>query len=180
MDKVKTIGKSIREYKKASILAPAFVALECLLECFIPLIMARLINQMDGNSMRPILENGAILLVMAFASLYCGIVAGKYAATGSTGLAKNLRGDLFNRINDFSFADVDKFSTSSLVTRMTTDVTNVTNAYQMLIRMAFRAPLMVIFSVVMSATINLKMATYFMRMIPILCTPYIQKDFQEI
>ncbi len=168
MHKVKTIGRCIREYRKESLLAPTFVALECLLECIIPLIMARLINQMDGNSMRPILENGVLLLIMAFASLFCGVLAGKYAATGSTGLAKNIREDLFDRINDFSFSDVDKFSTSSLVTRMTTDVTNVTNAYQMLIRMAFRAPLMVIFSVVMSATINVKMATYFMAMIPIL------------
>ncbi|MCR4744802.1 MAG: ABC transporter ATP-binding protein/permease [Lachnospiraceae bacterium] len=168
MHNVQTITKCIREYKKPSMLAPISVALECLLECFIPLIMARLINQMDGSSMRPIIENGALLIVMAFGSLACGILAGKYAATASTGLAKNMRDDLFERINDFSFADVDKFSSSSLVTRMTTDVTNVSNAYQMLIRMAFRAPLMLLFSIIMSASINLKMATYFMGMVPIL------------
>ncbi|XME03161.1 ABC transporter ATP-binding protein [Lachnospiraceae bacterium C1.1] len=168
MHNIKTIAKCIREFKKPSMLAPFCVALECMLECFIPLIMARLINQMDGSSMRPIIENGTLLIVMAFGSLACGILAGKYAATGSTGLAKNLRDDLFNRINDFSFADVDKFSTSSLVTRMTTDVTNVSNAYQMLIRMAFRAPLMLLFSIIMSATINFKMATYFMGMVPVL------------
>lgn len=165
---VKTLARSIREYKKASILTPTYVTLEVILECIIPLVMAELINNMTGDSMEPIIKYGLILLVMAMASLFCGVMAARKAATASAGFAKNLRQDVFYKIQDFSFADVDKFSTSSLVTRLTTDITNVQNAYQMTIRVAVRTPLMFIFSVVMSFSINVKMALIFVCIVPFL------------
>ena len=145
---IKTLLKSVREYKKASLLTPAFVAIEVVLECLLPFIMAQLIDEMTGRSMTPILKYGVVLIILATASLLAGVGSGKQGATASAGFAKNLRQDLFFKIQDFAFADIDKFSTSSLVTRMTTDVTNVQNAYQMLIRIAIRTPLMLIFSVV--------------------------------
>ncbi len=165
---IKTLMQSLREYKRESILTPLFVAGECLMECILPFIMAELIDDLSGNSMNPILKYGAVLLVVALLSLICGFFSARYAATASAGLAKNLRKDLFYRIESFSFADVDKFSSSSLVTRMTTDVTNVQNAYQMIIRIAVRTPLMMIFSIVMSFTINARLAVIFLIMIPIL------------
>ena len=165
---VKTLARSIREYKKASILTPTYVTLEVILECIIPLVMAELINNMTGDSMEPIIKYGLILFVMAMASLFCGIMSARKAATASAGFAKNLRQDVFYKIQDFSFADVDKFSTSSLVTRLTTDITNVQNAYQMVIRVAVRTPLMFIFSVAMSFSINVKMALIFVCIVPFL------------
>lgn len=147
---VKTLLKSVREYKKDSFLAPLFISLEVVLECFIPFVMASLIDNMTGESLSPVLKYGSILIVLAFCSLFCGFMSGKHAATASCGFAKNLRQDLYFRIQEFSFADVDKFSSSSLVTRLTTDVFNVQNAYQMLLRIAVRTPLMVIFSFIMS------------------------------
>lgn len=170
---IKTIMKSLREYKKASILTPVFVAFEVMLECVLPLIMASLIDDMTGESMEPIVKYGAVLIVMAFASLYCGVQSGKYAATASTGFARNLRHDLFYRVQDFAFADIDKFSASSLVTRMTTDVTNVQNAYQMIIRGAVRTPLMLIFSIIMAFSINARMAMIFVCIIPVLAVALI-------
>ena len=165
---IKKILKSVREFKKASILTPVFVTGEVIMECLLPLIMAQLIDHMTGESMGPILKYGLILVVMALISLFCGVQSGSYAATASAGFAKNLRQDLYFKIQDFSFADIDLFSTSSLVTRLTTDVTNVQNAYQMVIRIAVRTPLMMIFSVVMAMTINVKMSLIFLVMIPIL------------
>ncbi|MDO4649933.1 MAG: ABC transporter ATP-binding protein [Eubacteriales bacterium] len=165
---VKTLLKSVREYKKPSILAPVYVALEVVLECLIPLIMAGLIDKMGSHSMSIILKYGIVLAVMAMLSLAFGALAGKYAATASVGLSKNLRHDLFYKTQEFSFADIDKFSVASLVTRMTTDVTNVQNAYQMIIRAAVRTPLMLIFSVTMSLLINPKMACIFLALIPII------------
>ncbi len=165
---IKTLMKSIREYKKDSILAPVFVAGEVILEVIIPLVMAALIDNMTGESMDPILHYGLILFVVAMGSLACGTLSARYAATASTGFAKNLRQDLFYRVQDFSFADIDKFSSSSLVTRMTTDITNVQNAYQMIIRIGVRAPLMMIFSVIMSIRINVRMSLIFLILIPIL------------
>ncbi len=143
---VKTLLKSVRQYKRASIETPVFVAMEVVLECTIPLIMSKLIDDMTGTSMTPILKYGVLLLVLATMSLCFGVLSARSAATAGCGLAKNLRRDLYFKTQDFAFADIDKFSSSSLVTRMTTDVTNVQNAYQMLIRMAVRAPLMMIFS----------------------------------
>lgn len=165
---VGTLLGSVREYKKASILTPLFVAGEVLLECILPFVMAELIDDLSGDSMNPILQYGFLLLVLAMCSLICGFLSARYAATASAGFAKNLRKDLFYRIETFSFADVDLFSSSSLVTRMTTDVTNVQNAYQMIIRIAVRTPLMMLFSIIMSFTINPSMALIFLVMVPIL------------
>ena len=139
---VKTLLKSVRQYKRVSIETPLFVTMEVILECTIPLIMSKLIDDMTGSSMAPILKYGALLLVLATLSLLFGVLSARAAATAGCGLAKNLRRDLYFKTQDFAFADIDKFSSSSLVTRMTTDVSNVQNAYQMLIRMAVRAPLM--------------------------------------
>lgn len=165
---IKTLMKSIREYKKASIMTPLFITLEVILECLLPLVMATLIDEMTGESMTPIIKYGVILIVMAMLSLFCGYMAGKIGATASCGFAKNLRQDVFFKVQDFAFADIDKFSTSSLVTRMTTDVTNVQNAYQMIIRIAVRTPLMLIFSIIMTVTINAKMSLIFLAMIPVI------------
>ena len=165
---VKTLLKSVRQYKKQSLLSPLFVAGEVVLECMIPLVMSKLIDHLSADTMTPILQYGLVLLVMATMSLGCGVLAARNAAEASCGFAKNLRQDMYFKIQDFAFADIDKFSASSLVTRMTTDVTNVQNAYQMLIRLAVRTPLMIIFSVIMAMTINVKMALIFLCILPIL------------
>ncbi len=165
---IHTLSGSVREYKKASILTPLFVAGEVCLECILPFVMAELIDDLSGNSVQPILKYGAILLAFAMCSLLFGVLSGRFAATASSGFAKNLRTDLFDKVQDLSFQDVDRFSTSSLVTRMTTDVTNVQNAYQMLIRIAVRTPLMMIFSLIMSFTINARIALIFLCMVPVL------------
>lgn len=164
---IKTLMKSIREYKKASVLTPFYITLEIILECLLPLVMANLIDKMTGSSLIPIIRYGVLLIIMAMLSLFFGYMSGRIGATASCGFAKNLRQDVFYKIQGFSFADIDKFSTSSLVTRMTTDVTNVQNAYQMIIRIAVRTPLMLIFSVIISLTISVKMSLIFLIMIPI-------------
>lgn len=165
---VKTLIKSIREYKKATIYTPLFVSIEVVLECIIPFIMAKLINEMSGETIEPIVRYGSILIVMAFLSLFCGMSSGKQAAKAGCGFAKNLRQDLFYKVQDYSFSDIDYFSTPSLVTRMTTDVTNVQNAFQMIIRIAVRTPLMLIFSIIMAFNINKDMAKIFLLTLPIL------------
>ena len=165
---VKTLLKSVRQYKRQSLLSPLFVAGEVVLECMIPLVMSKLIDHLSADTMTPILQYGLVLLVMATMSLGCGVLAARNAAEASCGFAKNLRQDMYFKIQDFAFADIDKFSASSLVTRMTTDVTNVQNAYQLLIRLAVRTPLMIIFSVIMAMTINVKMALIFLCILPIL------------
>lgn len=165
---ITTLLKSVRQYRRESILTPCFVAMEVILECMIPLIMAELIDGMSGESMAPIMKYGLVLILMAALSLLFGALSGKTAATASCGFARNLRQDLYFKIQDFAFADIDRFSTSSLVTRMTTDVTNTQNAYQMLIRVAVRTPLMLVFSVAMSMTINAEMAVIFLGIIPVL------------
>ncbi|MCC8125827.1 MAG: ABC transporter ATP-binding protein/permease [Clostridiales bacterium] len=165
---IKTLLKSVRQYKRESLLAPLFVAFEVAIECMLPLMMAKLIDQMAGETMEPIVKIGVVLVIMALLSLMCGIISGRMAAIASCGFARNLRRDLFFRIEDFAFADIDHFSTSSLVTRMTTDVTNVQNAYQMIIRVAIRTPLMIIFSMTMCLTINARMALIFLALLPIL------------
>lgn len=165
---IQTLGKSIRQYRKESIKTPVFVTLEVIMECILPLVMAELIDEMTANSMNPVIKYGIALFIMAMLSLVFGILSGKYAATASCGFAKNLRKDIYFKIQDFSFADIDRFSSSSLVTRLTTDVTNVQNAYQMIIRIAVRTPLMMIFSVIMSMTINVKMSLIFLAMIPVI------------
>ncbi|MBW3068472.1 ABC transporter ATP-binding protein [Actinomyces sp. 594] len=168
MKTVRTLLRSLREYRRPSLQAPLFMVGEAGLECVLPLLMAELIDTLTGRSMGPILRIGLVLVVMALISLVCGVMSGVRAATAAAGLARNLRQDLFYRVQEFSFADIDRFSTSSLVTRMTTDVTNVQNAYQMIIRVAVRVPLMVIFSIIMTLTINARLALIFIIMLPLL------------
>ncbi len=160
--------KSIREYRRVSIEAPIFVGLEVLFECLLPFVMSKLINNMSETSIKPIITYGSALLVMAMLALTFGVLAARRASVASTGFAKNLRHDIFYAVQDFSFADVDKFSASSLVTRLTTDVTNVQNSYQMVIRVAVRVPLMMIFSLLMSFSISVKMALLFFIVLPII------------
>lgn len=164
---IKTIGKSVREYRLPSILTPAFIVVEVVMETVIPMIMAILIDNFD-KGMEPIIKYGLILVAMAVVSLVSGIFGGKYAAIASTGLAKNLRQDMYFALQEFSFREIDNFSASSLVTRMTTDVTNVQNAYQMIIRGAIRTPLMLIFAFAMSFSINWKIALIFLAVVPVL------------
>ncbi len=165
---VKRLMKSIREYRRVSIEAPIFVGLEVLFECLLPFVMSKLINNMSETSIKPIITYGSALLVMAMLALTFGVLAARRASVASTGFAKNLRHDIFYAVQDFSFADVDKFSASSLVTRLTTDVTNVQNSYQMVIRVAVRVPLMMIFSLLMSFSISVKMALLFFIVLPII------------
>lgn len=167
---VKTLLKSVREYKKTSILTPTFITLEVILECILPYLMAQLIDSITGERMSPILLCGLELFILAMFSLLFGTLSAKTGATASCGFAKNLRQDLYYKVQDFSFTDIDKFSSASLVTRLTTDVTNVQNAYQMILRIAVRTPLMLIFSVIMSLRINAKMSLIFFAIIPVLAT----------
>lgn len=166
---VKELARSIREYKKPSIATPILVSLEVVMECIIPFIIATLVDEINkGCEMSVILRYGGILTVMALLSLLFGALAGSTCATASAGLAKNLRQDMYYAIQDYSFGNIDKFLTSSLVTRMTTDVTNVQNAYMMLIRTAIRSPLMLIFAFVMAFRMGGKMAYIFLIVLPIL------------
>ncbi len=165
----KTLIKSIREYKKSSILAPAYVTAEVVIECIIPFITALLVNQIKaGCTLDVILRYGLVLLVLASFSLIFGRLSGKAAATAASGFARNLRKDMFYSIQSFSFENIDRFSSSSLVTRLTTDVSNVQNAYMMLIRVAIRSPLMLIFAVVMSFIMGGRLALIFVVVIPML------------
>ncbi len=166
---IKKLAKCIREYKRDTILSPVFVSLEVFMEVLIPFIMARLIDYgIDRGDMSYIVRTGLILAAMALLSLLFGVLAGKAAATASAGFAKNLRHDMFHHIQDFSFTNIDKFSASSIVTRLTTDVTNVQNAFQMIIRIAVRSPIMFISSIVMAMTVSVKMSLIFLAVIPLL------------
>ena len=160
--------RSLREYRGPSLQAPLFMVGEAGLECILPLMMAELIDTLTGGAMGPILRIGLALVVMSMVSLACGVMSGVRAATAAAGLARNLRQDLFFRVQEFSFADIDRFSASSLVTRMTTDVTNIQNAYQIIIRVAVRVPLMIVFSVIMTLMINPRLALIFIVMLPLL------------
>ena len=166
---IKVLAKSIREYKKPSLMAPILVSGEVVLECIIPFVTAELVNRIKaGCSMRELLWFGVVLIVMAALSLAFGALAGASCATASCGFARNLRKDMFYNIQRFSFENIDKFSVSSLVTRLTTDVTNVQMAYMMIVRTAIRCPLMLIFSFVMGFVMGGKMALIFLVTIPIL------------
>lgn len=161
--------KSIREYKKESILAPLFVILEVLMEVLIPLQMAKIIDiGIQQQDLGYIIKMGVILVIMAMLALLFGAQAGKMAAVAGAGYAKNLRHDIFYKIQSFSFKNIDRFSTSSLVTRMTTDITNVQMAYMMSLRLLARAPIMIILSWIMTLTINVSIALMFLIVIPIL------------
>ena len=168
MNTIGTLLGRLREFRAPAILTPLFIIGEVVLECLIPLIMVSLVDALDGASLAPVMRLGLVLIALAFASLACGLLAARFSATASVGLAKNLRQDLFFAVQDFSFADIDRFSTSSLVTRMTTDVTNVQNAFGLLIRIGVRVPLMIVFSVVMAWRINSSMALIFLGMVPVL------------
>ncbi len=173
---VKTLAKSIREYKKPSILSPIFVSIEVILECLMPLVIMQFIAKInpsgttstEGVQMSTILIYGGILIAMAVLSLVSGMLSGRFAARASAGFAKNLRKDMYYAIQDYSFANIDKFSTSSLVTRQTTDVTNVQMAYMMIIRVAIRCPLMLIFSLAMAFTVNVTISWVFLALVPVL------------
>ena len=174
---IKTLAKSIREYKKPSILSPIFVSVEVILECLMPLVIMLFIAKIsptsdavytEGVKMSTILYYGGILIAMALLSLVAGMLSGRFAARASAGFAKNLRKDMYYAIQDYSFANIDKFSTSSLVTRQTTDVTNVQMAYMMIIRVAIRCPLMLIFSLAMSFSVNVTISWVFLALVPVL------------
>ena len=166
---IKTLLGCVREYKKTSILTPILVSGEVVVECIIPFYIAKLINRIEnGADMKMILMYGGILVLLAFVSLFFGALAGSTCATASAGFAKNLRHDLFYKVQDFSFSNIDKFSTSSLVTRLTTDVTNVQMAYMMIIRLAVRAPFMLIFSVIMAFAMCPQLSTVYVVIVPFL------------
>ncbi len=159
---LRTLGKQIKEYKKASILTPVFVTCEVIMELLIPILMAKIIDDGIGKGNDTLVYKvGALMAVLAMLSLLFGILNGKYAAEASTGFAKNLRKGMYENIQNFSFSNIDKYSTAGLVTRMTTDVTNVQNAYQMIIRMCARAPMMLIIAVIMSISISPKLSMIF-------------------
>ena len=165
----KTLLRSVREYKKQSVLAPLFVILEVLMEVLIPMEMAKIIDVgIAKGNINYIVQRGLILVVMAMLALWLGVIAGKMAAVAAAGYAKNLRHDIFYKVQEFSFKNIDHFSTSGLVTRMTTDITNVQMAYMMSIRLLARAPIMVLLSWVMTLMINVKIALLFLIVIPLL------------
>ncbi len=166
---IKKLAKNIGEYKTPTILTPVFVALETVIECLIPFVMAGLITQIEkGTGVVPILIYGGILIVMSMLSLTCGVLSGIFCAKASSGFAKNLRKSLYDKVQTFSFSNIDKFSSSSLVTRLTTDVSNVQHAFMMIIRIAVRSPFMFIFSTIMVVCISPKIAIVFAIAIPVL------------
>ncbi len=166
---IKTLMGSIREYKKSSILTPVLVSIEVIVECIIPFYIAKLINHIqDGTDMSLILKYGFMLIGLAFVSLFFGAMAGKTCATASCGFAKNLRHDLFYKVQEFSFTNIDKFSTSSLVTRLTTDISNVQMAYMMIIRIAVRSPMMFIFAMIMAFKMCPQLSTVYVIVVPFL------------
>ena len=160
---IKTLASHIKQYKKASMLAPLFVCIEVFLEILIPFLMARIIDLgVERSDMTAVLGYGILMLICSFVSLYAGFKSGKYSAYASSGFAANLRLAMFKNIQNYSFENIDKYSTAGLVTRMTTDVTNVQNAYQMIIRVCFRAPFMLISAMFMAFTINSELAMIFL------------------
>jgi len=170
---IKKLASRVREYKKQAIATPLFMIGEVAMEALIPMIMAWLIDRGIGTDERPgsmdqIFLYGGLLLAAALVSLFSGVMSGRMAAVSSAGFARNLRHDMYYRIQDFSFANIDKFSTASIITRLTTDVTNVQNSFQMILRMAVRAPLTLLFSLIMAMTINARISMVFLIALPIL------------
>lgn len=169
MSIIKTLAKQIKEYKKDTILSPVFVALETVMEVLIPFLMAYLIDDgINKNDMGAIYRIGGLLVLCAVLSLVFGILSGKYSARASAGFAKNLRKSMFYNVQNFSFSNIDKFSAASIITRHTTDITNVQIAFQMIIRVAFKMPLLLIFSLIMAFTVNAKLSLIFLVMVPFL------------
>lgn len=166
---LKKLAKYVKEYKKATILTPVFVVLEVVMEVIIPLLMARIIDVgIQNGDVHYILEMGVLLIIAAILSLTFGMLSGRYAAKASAGYAKNLRKAMFYKIQDYAFENIDKFSTSSLITRMTTDVTNVQMAFQMIIRILVRGPIMMIFALLMVLSISTQISIIFFVAIPVL------------
>lgn len=166
---IKRLLKSVREFKKEALLTPFFVVLEVVMEVVIPAVMALLIDRgIDAQNMGEIWKYGIILIVCAMLALIFGAAAGTYAARASTGFARNLRHDMYYAVQDFSFSNIDKFSTGSIVTRLTTDVTNVQNSFQMCTRIAVRCPVMLVFALVMAFQINSQLALIFLCVLPVL------------
>ena len=166
---LKKLASYVKEYKKDAILTPIFVVLEVVMEVIIPLLMAKIIDVgIQNGDVHYILEMGALLIVSAILSLTFGMLSGRFAAKASAGYAKNLRKAMFHKVQDYSFENIDKFSTSSLVTRMTTDVTNVQMAFQMIIRILVRGPIMMIFALLMVMSISMKLSAVFFVAIPVL------------
>ncbi|MBQ1956904.1 MAG: ABC transporter ATP-binding protein [Clostridia bacterium] len=166
---IKKLARSIREYKKASILAPIFVSAEVVIECFIPLVTAQLVRNIQNQcDILTIVKYGLILIALALASLSCGALSGNFAAVAACGFSKNLRHDMYSKIQGYSFANMDKFSTPGLVTRLTTDVSYVQMAYMMIIRTAVRCPLMLMFALTMAIVTSPKMSVAFAVIIPVL------------
>lgn len=166
---IRTLAKSLREYRTASLLSPLFVIVEAVIEIAIPTVIAILIDKgISGKSMPDIWKYGGILIACAVVSLCAGFLSGRFAAIGSSGFAKNLRHDEFEKVQQFSFANIDRFSTGSIITRLTTDVTNVQNAYQMLIRVGMRAPIMLIVAWIFAFRISPQVSMVFLACIPVL------------
>ena len=166
---IKKLTARIGQYKKQTIATPLFMVGEVGMEVLIPLIMSWLIDRgIERGDMSQIWVNGLLLLAAAFISLFFGVMGGRMAAIASAGFAKNLRHDMYYTIQDYSFANIDKFSTSSIITRLTTDVNNVQNAFQMIIRIAVRAPMTLIFSMVMAFSVNARISMVFLYTLPIL------------
>ena len=166
---LKTLLAQVKEYKKAAILTPLLVVIEVILEVTIPFLMSLIIDRgINNNDMDAVIKIGIMMLIASFVSLSAEGLAGKYAAKASTGFAKNLRKAMYYNIQNFSFANIDKYSTAGLVTRLMTDVTNVQHAYMMIIRSAIRAPLMIIFALVMAFIMGGKMAWIFLFVVPFL------------
>lgn len=160
---IKTLMSQVKEYKKDSILCPIFVILEVIMEVIIPFLMASIIDKgVEAGNMNHVIKIGTIMIIAAMLSLTFGALAGKYAASASTGFAKNLRKVMFENIQSFSFSNIDKYSTAGLVTRLTTDITNVQNAYQMVIRLCTRAPIMLICAMFMAFNVNSRLSMIFL------------------
>ncbi|MEE0965689.1 MAG: ABC transporter ATP-binding protein [Bacilli bacterium] len=166
---IKRLVQCVREYKKPAILSPLLVTFEVIIDCIIPFLVASLVNEIKaGCALSVIVKYGTVLIILALFSLFFGAAAGKYCAQASAGFAKNIRKDLFYKVQGYSFENIDRFSTSSLVTRLTTDITNVQQAFMMIIRTAVRSPLMLVFSFIMAYYMGGKMAMIFVFTIPVL------------
>ena len=160
---LKVLGAQIKEFKKESILTPVFMILEVIMEMIIPLLMASIIDDgVNAGNLNHIYKIGVYMIVSALIGLWAGIMGAKYGAKASTGFARNLRKAMYENIQTYSFANIDKYSTSSLITRLTTDVTNMQNAYQMILRMAMRAPASMIIAMVMAFLINARLASIYL------------------
>ena len=167
MNTVKYLLRSLRENKKAAVLSMSFVTLEVVCECILPFVLAKLIDS-SGVEWKSLLLYGGILAALAGVLLASGILSGKFCARAAAGFCANLREDMFGKVQNYSFSNIDRFSASGLVTRMTTDISNIQNAFSMIIRIAVRVPLMMVFSVVMAFAVSPSLAWIFVACIPVL------------